>query len=113
MARTVSKATMATTWPPRTIRLTSIAGRQLSSPLRMMNAPTGRAIRPKPRRRVGWRGQPTTAADVLNWFGRADVDVFVSTHTGLSYAQAFPDGRRRRLEINNGSAGLATFAGTA
>jgi hypothetical protein len=68
---------------------------------------------PEVRRRVGWRGQPTTAADVLHWFGRADVDVFASTHTGLSYAQAFPDGRRRRLVINNGSAGLPTFAGTA
>src|SRR4029450_4800322 len=48
MARTLRKPTMATPWPPRTIRLTSTAGRQLSSPLRMMNAPTGRGGIPKP-----------------------------------------------------------------
>jgi hypothetical protein len=48
IARTVSRATTATTWPPRTIRLTSTAGRQLSSPSRMMNAPTGRAVMAKP-----------------------------------------------------------------
>ena len=38
----------ATTWPPRAIRVTSSAGRQLSSPSRMTNAPTGRAVTPKP-----------------------------------------------------------------
>jgi hypothetical protein len=67
---------------------------------------------PVARRQAGWRGRPTTAGELLDWFGRADVDVFASTHTGLPYAQVVPDGRRRRLVINNGSAGLANFAGT-
>jgi hypothetical protein len=67
---------------------------------------------PVVRRQVGWRGQPTTAADLLDWFGRAEVSVFASTHTGLPYAQAIPDGRHRRLVINNGAAGLGNFADT-
>jgi hypothetical protein len=67
---------------------------------------------PVVRRQVGWRGQPTTTADLLDWFGRADVSVFASTHTGLPYAQDVPDGRGRRLVVNNGSAGLGNFAGT-
>ena len=67
---------------------------------------------PLVRRQVGWRGQPTTAGDLLDWFARADVDVFASTHTGLPYAQVVPDGRRPRLVINNGAAGLGNFAGT-
>jgi len=67
---------------------------------------------PSVRRQVGWRGQPTTPADLLDWFDRADVGVFASTHTGLPYAQAVADGRRRRLVINNGVAGLPNFAGT-
>jgi hypothetical protein len=64
------------------------------------------------RRQVGWHGQPTTADELLRWFGRAEVSVLASTHTGLPYAQAIPDGRRRRLVINNGAAGLPNFAGT-
>jgi hypothetical protein len=67
---------------------------------------------PAVRRLVGWRGRPTTTADLLGWFGRADVAVFASTHTGLPYAQAVPDGGRRRLVVNNGTAGLGNFAGT-
>jgi hypothetical protein len=67
---------------------------------------------PLVRRQVGWSGQPATAADLLGWFARADVDVFASTHTGLPYAQVIPDGRHRRLVINNGAAGLPNFAGT-
>jgi hypothetical protein len=67
---------------------------------------------PAVRRQVGWRGRPTTAADLMEWFGRADVSVLASTHTGLPYAQVVPDGRRRRLVLNNGTAGLASFAGT-
>jgi hypothetical protein len=66
---------------------------------------------PLVRRQVGWRGQSTTAADLLDWFGRADV--FASTHTGLPYAQVIPDGRHGRLVINNGAAGLPSFAGTS
>ena len=68
---------------------------------------------PAVRRQVGWRGRPTTPADLLDWFGRADVAVFASTHTGLPYAQVVPDGRRQRLVVNNGTAGLGNFAGTA
>jgi hypothetical protein len=64
------------------------------------------------RRQVGWRGRPTTATEVLDWFGRAEVDVFACTHTGLPYAQAIPDGGHRRLVVNNGAAGLGNFAGT-
>jgi hypothetical protein len=67
---------------------------------------------PVVRRQAGWRGRATTADELLNWFGRADVDVFASTHTGLPYAQVVPDGRRHRLVINNGAAGLPNFAGT-
>jgi hypothetical protein len=68
---------------------------------------------PQVRRQVGWRGQPTTPTELLDWFGRAEVSVFASTHTGLPYAQAIADGRRRRLVINNGAAGLPAFAGTS
>jgi hypothetical protein len=67
---------------------------------------------PAVRRQVGWRGQPTTPDDLLDWFARADVSVLASTHTGLPYAQAVPDGRGRRLVVNNGTAGLGNFAGT-
>jgi hypothetical protein len=68
---------------------------------------------PLVRRAVGWRGRPTTPAELLDWFGRAEVGVFASTHTGLPYAQTVADGRRRRLVINNGAAGLGNFAGTS
>jgi hypothetical protein len=67
---------------------------------------------PAVRRQAGWRGQATTASDLLDWFGRADVSVLASSHTGLPYAQAVPDGRQHRLVINNGAAGLPNFAGT-
>ena len=68
---------------------------------------------PLVRRQVGWDGQPTTATDLLDWFARAEVDVFASTHTGLPYAQLVPDGRHPWLVINNGAAGLGNFAGTS
>jgi hypothetical protein len=67
---------------------------------------------PAVRRQVGWRGRPTTPGELLDWFGRADVTVFASTHTGLPYAQVIPDGGRHRLVVNNGTAGLPNFAGT-
>jgi hypothetical protein len=67
---------------------------------------------PAMRRQVGWRGRPTTPADLLDWFGRADVSVLASTHTGLPYAQVIPDGRGQRLVVNNGAAGLGNFTGT-
>jgi hypothetical protein len=68
---------------------------------------------PDVRRQVGWRGRPTTTAELLDWFGRAKVSVFASTHTGLPFAQVIADGRQDRLVINNGSAGLPNFAGTS
>jgi hypothetical protein len=67
---------------------------------------------PDVRRRVGWRGRPTTSADLLDWFGRAKVSVFASTHTGLPFAQVIADSGQGRLVINNGSAGLPGFADT-
>ena len=68
---------------------------------------------PAVRRQAGWRGQATTAGDLLDWFGRAEISVLASSHTGLPYAQAVPDGRQHRLVINNGAAGLPNFAGTS
>jgi hypothetical protein len=69
---------------------------------------------PLVRRQVGWRGQPTTAGDLLDWFGRAEVSVFACTHTGLPFAQDLADHAGRRwLVINNGSAGLPSFTGTS
>jgi hypothetical protein len=66
------------------------------------------------RRQVGWRGRPTTTIDLLDWFGRAEVSVFACTHTGLPFAQDLTDHKgRRRLVINNGSAGLPSFIGTS
>jgi hypothetical protein len=66
------------------------------------------------RRQVGWHGPPTTLAELLDWFHRAEVSVFACTHTGLPYAQDLTDYTgRRRLVINNGSAGLANFTGTS
>jgi hypothetical protein len=65
------------------------------------------------RRQVGWHGQPTAAADLLDWFRRAEVSVFACTHTGLPYAQDLTDhAGHRRLVINNGCAGLPNFTGT-
>jgi hypothetical protein len=68
---------------------------------------------PLVRRQVSWHGPPTTAADLLDWFRRAEVRVFACTHTGLPYAQDLADHEgHRRLVINNGCAGLASFTGT-
>jgi len=64
------------------------------------------------RQQVGWRGRPTTPAEVRDWFRRTDVSVLASTHTGLPYAQDFLVAGRRRLVVNNGAAGLGNFAGT-
>ncbi len=47
-----------------------------------------------------------------DWFRRADVSVFTGTHTGLPYALDFLVKGRRRLVINNGTAGLGNFVGT-
>jgi hypothetical protein len=68
---------------------------------------------PLVRRQVGWHGRATTAADLLDWFHRADVRVFACTHTGLPYAQDLTGHEGRRLVINNGCAGLPNFTGTS
>ena len=60
------------------------------------------------RQQVGWRGQPTTPAEVRDWFHRTDVSVLASTHTGLPYAQDFLVAGRPRLVINNAPPGSAT-----
>ena len=55
---------------------------------------------------------PTTAADLLDWFGRADVEC-LRLHPHRPPVR--PGGPRRptpSLVINNGAAGLANFAGT-
>jgi hypothetical protein len=65
------------------------------------------------RREILGTAELTTASVVANWFRRADVRVFCSSHTGLPYAQDFLVGRRRNLVINNGAAGLANFRGSA
>lgn len=64
------------------------------------------------REQLNWAGEPTTPAIVADWFRRARVDVIASTHTGLPYAQDQLVDGRRRLVVNNGSAGLANFRGT-
>jgi hypothetical protein len=61
------------------------------------------------RREIPRTGALTTASVVADWFRRADVRVFCSSHTGLPYAQDFLLDRRRHLVINNGAAGLANF----
>ena len=69
---------------------------------------------PLVRRQVDWHGQPSTTADLLDWFHRAAVGVFACTHTGLPYAQDLTDQQgHHRLVINNGCAGLGNFAGTS
>jgi hypothetical protein len=67
---------------------------------------------PAVREQTGYDGQSTTPAQLEEWFRRADVSVFASTHTGLPYAQDFLVAGRQRLVINNGAAGLGNFAGT-
>jgi hypothetical protein len=67
---------------------------------------------PAVREQTGWGGKPTTPAEVADWFRRADVSVFASTHTGLPFAQDFLVEGRHRLVINNGAAGLGNFAGS-
>lgn len=50
-----------------------------------------------------------TIEQVLDYFRRAQVKVFASTHTCLPFAQLFEDGGEARLIINNGSAGMPNF----
>ena len=66
---------------------------------------------PQIREHTGFIGAPTTAAQVLDWLGRANLDVLCCTHTGLAYAQDYPRAAGRGLVVNNGCAGLPNFAG--
>ena len=60
----------------------------------------------------GAGGAPQTAAGRLaDWFRRADVDAFATTHTCLPFAYGLAVDGRARLIVNNGSAGLPNFHG--
>lgn len=67
---------------------------------------------PDARHRAGFTGTPTTSAQVVDWCHRARIEVLCCTHTGLPYAQDHTDGQARYLVVNNGCAGLPSFAGT-
>jgi len=51
-------------------------------------------------------------AQVREWFARAQVDVFASSHTGLPIFQRLPVYGQTKVVANNGAAGLPNFAGT-
>ena len=66
------------------------------------------------RRSLNCEGEPTTPLPLIErWFREAAVRVFACTHTGLPHAQDFAVDGRSHVVINNGSAGLPSFAGTA
>jgi hypothetical protein len=68
----------------------------------------------KLRRAVGCESWPTTPVrQIENWFREAQVGVFACTHTGLPFAQDFAVDGRTHVVINNGSAGLPSFAGAS
>lgn len=67
---------------------------------------------PDIRRHVGFTGPATSDDDVADWFRRARVDVFASTHTGMPYAQDYDLPEGRRVVVNNGRAGMPNFAAT-
>ncbi|MCC5809688.1 MAG: metallophosphoesterase [Ectothiorhodospiraceae bacterium] len=48
---------------------------------------------------------------VASWFEEARADVLACSHTCLPYMQDFTVGRRRRVIVNNGAAGMANFRG--
>lgn len=58
------------------------------------------------REQTRWHGQPTTPAQMGQWFRCAEVTVLASTHTGLPYAQDFLVDGQQRLVINNGTAAM-------
>lgn len=53
----------------------------------------------------------TGEGQVADWFRRAEVDAFATTHTCLPFARDFAADGRPRLVINNGSAGMPNFRG--
>lgn len=48
---------------------------------------------------------------IADWFRRAQVDAFATTHTCLPFARDFRVAGRTRLIVNNGSAGMPNFRG--
>lgn len=54
----------------------------------------------------------TPIKQVLDYFRRAHVNIFASSHTCLPFAQIFEGDRQARLVINNGSAGMPNFRNT-
>jgi len=57
---------------------------------------------------------PGTAAPrhIADWFERAGVIAFASSHTCLPFVQEFEVGGARRVLINNGAAGMPNFRAT-
>ena len=55
----------------------------------------------------------TSPERIAQYFERAQVSAFASTHTGYAFAQDFRVGGARCLVINNGAAGLPNFRGTS
>ena len=55
--------------------------------------------------------QRTSRDSVADYFRRARVDAFASTHTCLPFVQDFEVDGLRRLVINNGAAGMPNFKG--
>lgn len=53
----------------------------------------------------------TTVTRLIEWFRRAEVDVFASSHTCLPHALALRAEGRERAIINNGAAGMPNFHG--
>lgn len=80
--------------------LHSVAGWQLALPALI-------PVAEEARRTARWSGTPTTPADIDDWLARADIDVLCCSHTGQAYLQT----TGRHVVVNNGSAGMPTFAG--
>ncbi len=51
------------------------------------------------------------AQRIADWFRRANVDVFACSHTSTPFMQDFIVDGRRKVIVNNGSAGMPNFAG--
>lgn len=56
-------------------------------------------------------GSSPRAAQIADWFQRAQVSVFACSHTSKPFIQEFRAGGRRCVVANNGSAGLPNFSG--
>lgn len=56
-------------------------------------------------------GSSAHAAQIADWFDRAQVSVFACSHTSKPFIQDFRVGGRHCVVVNNGSAGLPNFSG--